>query len=235
MRTGTGSSRDSAADAAALTAIADTVRGSFQTVEEMTESFIREAIVQGAIGPGERLNQDLIASALGVSRMPVRTSIKQLEKEGLLEVSTYRGAIVSVLSADEIAEIYHLRTLLECDLLDRAVPELPNAVLARLEEIVASLEDSDDLGVRLERRRAFYDTLYEVANRPRTLAMVNRLRDAVGMFLLLQRAGEGAVHTSLLEILRDRDAGRAKRWIAHHLAQVSRTQQEIVTRAPARR
>ncbi len=65
-----------------LEAVASTVRGAFSTVEEMTESFIREAILQGVLRPGDRLQQDEIAAVLGVSRMPVRASLRQLEAEG---------------------------------------------------------------------------------------------------------------------------------------------------------
>lgn len=92
------------AEADALAAIAASMRGSFRTVQETTQAFLREAISQGVFAPGERFSQDAIASALGVSRMPVRTSIKQLEKEGLLEAMS-RGVIVSVLTPAEAAEI----------------------------------------------------------------------------------------------------------------------------------
>ena len=88
-----------------------------------------------------------------------------------------------MLTPAEAAEIYHLRVLLETDLLDVIVPELSDDVLRRLQEVVASLEASDDPDVRLDRRRAFYDTLYDQADRPRTVAIVNKLRDRVGLFV----------------------------------------------------
>jgi len=215
-------------DVAALSTIADSVRGTFQTVEDMTHSFIREAIVQGVFPPGQRLNLDVIASTLGVSRMPVRASLRQLESEGLLRIHPYRGATVSILTAPEIAEIYDMRILLEGYLLEQAMARIDDALLDRLDGNVGRLEESDDLGARLDARRSFYQVLYERADRPRALAQANHLRSSVGRYLLLLRVDEPHGHQELMEKLRARDVEGAKAWLTGHLAHVSRTLQEIV-------
>ncbi|OAN37508.1 GntR family transcriptional regulator [Mycolicibacterium iranicum] len=110
--TGQTDAGDVAREASALHAIAESVLGNFRTAEGMTQSFIREAIMQGTFAPGQRLNMDVIAESLGVSRTPVRTGRRQPEREGLVEINPRPGVIVSVLNTDEIAEIYELRVLL---------------------------------------------------------------------------------------------------------------------------
>jgi DNA-binding GntR family transcriptional regulator len=217
-----------APDPDVLLGIAESVRGSFQTVEDMAQSFIREAIHQGAFPPGQRLNLDTIAATLGISRMPVRASLRQLESEGLLRIHPYRGATVSVLRPEEIAEIYDMRVLLECYLLEHAIGNLDDGALAALESIVADLEKTDELGVRLEKRRQFYRTLYERAQRPRTLAQVDHLRGSVGRYLLLQRVDEHHGHEDLMGYLRAHDVDAAKAWLTTHLGRVSAMLQEIV-------
>src|ERR1700754_1576784 len=157
-------------DSKALGNIADSARGTFKTVEDMTRAFIREAITQGIFRPGQRLNLDTIAGSLGVSRMPVRASLRQLENEGLVEIHPYRGATVSVLRPDEIAEIYELRILLESHLLTLAIESVDDEFVQRLEAIVHDLEDAEELSERLDRRYQFYEVLYQRANRPRALA-----------------------------------------------------------------
>ena len=219
----------SGGDAEVLQSIARSVRGTFSTVEDMTQSFIREAIVRGVFPPGQRLNLDSIASTLGVSRMPVRASLKQLESEGLLRISAYRGATVSVLRQPEIAEIYELRVLLECYLLDHVVPNLDDALLESLEKVVGDLDTSEELGPRLERRQTFYDLLYARADRPRAHAQVNTLRSSVGRYLLLQRVEEHHGHEDFLAHLRARDAESAKAWLTAHLNRVSAKLQAIVS------
>jgi DNA-binding GntR family transcriptional regulator len=223
-------------DAKILSNIADSVRGTFQTVEDMTQSFIREAIIQGVFRPGQRLNLDTIAGSLGVSRMPVRASLRQLENEGLVRIHPYRGATVSVLRPDEIAEIYELRILLESYLLKLAIEGMDDELVDRLEGIVVDLENADELSERLDRRYQLYEQLYLRANRPRALAQVNNLRGAVGRYLLLQRVDEQHSHEELIRHLRNRDTKAATAWLVKHLHKVSARLQAIVAsdeKAPA--
>ena len=223
-------------DAGILSNIADSVRGTFQTVEDMTQSFIREAIIQGVFRPGQRLNLDTIAGSLGVSRMPVRASLRQLENEGLVRIHPYRGATVSVLRPDEIAEIYELRILLESYLLKLAIEGMDDELVDRLEGIVVDLENAEELSDRLDRRYQLYEQLYLRANRPRALAQVNNLRGAVGRYLLLQRVDEQHSHEELIRHLRNRDTKAATAWLVKHLRKVSDRLQAIVAsdeKAPA--
>lgn len=215
-------------DRDALAAIATSVRGSFQTVEDMAQSFIREAIHQGIFPPGHRLNLDGIAATLGVSRMPVRASLRQLESEGLLQIHAYRGATVSVLQPKEIAEIYELRILLERFLMERAIERLDDKLLGQLASTVDRLESSDELSFRLDARREFYQLLYERADRQRALDQVNHLRGSIGRYLLLQRVDEPHGHRQLLDLLRARETVPAQEWITVHLQHVSDALQSLV-------
>jgi DNA-binding GntR family transcriptional regulator len=227
----------------ALEAIALKVRGTFQTVETMTQSFIREAILQGVFPPGQRLNLESIATALGVSRMPVRASLRQLEGEGLLRIHPHRGATVSVLTAPEVAEIYEIRIVLECYLLEHAIANLDDDAMDALQVTVDEMEGSEELYERLEQRRRFYQQLYELARRPRALNEVNNLRASVGRYLLLQRVDEPlGHHGKFLALVRSRNVEGAKGWLAAHLMHVSETlerlvgaDQELVAAAPAKK
>lgn len=223
-------------DAQNLTRIADSVRGTFQSVEDMTQAFIREAILQGIFPPGQRLNLDTIAESLGVSRMPVRASLRQLENEGLVRINHHRGASVSVLRPDEINEIYELRILLESYLLKLAMDALDDELIDHLESIAHELEGTPELGKRLELRYQLYETLYRRANRPRALTQVNMLRGSVGRYLLLQRVDEHHSHEELIAQLRTRDVESAVAWLVIHLRKVSQKLQDIVAneeKAPA--
>jgi DNA-binding GntR family transcriptional regulator len=217
-------------DAQVLEHIADGVRGTFKTVEDMTQAFIREAITQGIFRPGQRLNLDSIALSLGVSRMPVRASLRQLENEGLVQINHYRGATVSVLRPAEIAEIYELRVLLESYLLRLAIEALDDELVDRLEATVNEMENADQLSDRLERRYQMYGELYRRADRPRALAQVNNLRGAVGRYLLLQRVDEHHSHAELIKHLRARDVEAATKWLVAHLEKVSKKLQAMVAR-----
>ena len=68
-----------------------------QTLTGMTLEAMRERILRGEYPEGEPLRQDAIAEELGVSRIPVREALRQLEAEGLVTFSPHRGAVVSTL------------------------------------------------------------------------------------------------------------------------------------------
>ena len=95
-----------------------------QTIASMTVEALRERILRGDYPEGEPLRQDALADDLGVSRIPVREALRQLEAEGLVTFSPHRGAVVSTLSLDEIDELFELRAEIECDLLCRAIPKM---------------------------------------------------------------------------------------------------------------
>lgn len=68
--------------------------------------FLRDAIIQEKIKPGEKLNVAFIASKLGVSRSPVREAIRILEAHNFVETIPQKGAYVKLITTEEIAELY---------------------------------------------------------------------------------------------------------------------------------
>ena len=95
---------------------------------------IRDAILEGRIGPGDRLKEETIARDLGLSRTPVREALLLLQGEGLVESSPNRGATVRAFDADEIEEMYQLRAVLEGYAARRAAVRIRPDELQLLEE-----------------------------------------------------------------------------------------------------
>jgi len=91
-----------------------------QTIASMTVAALRERILRGDYPEGEPLRQDALAEELGVSRIPVREALRQLEAEGLVTFSPHRGAVVSTLSLDDVLEMLE-RTVLRSPRLQRFV------------------------------------------------------------------------------------------------------------------
>ena len=84
-----------------------------QTVLFQTTSKLREAIVRGQFPPGERLVETTLAEMMGVSRTTLREALRRLETERLVHNAPNRGPSVATISAQDAAEIYHVRKLLE--------------------------------------------------------------------------------------------------------------------------
>src|SRR4051812_45596802 len=81
---------------------------------ERVAAALRERITQGLFRPGVRLSEERIGGALGVSRNTLREAFRLLTHERLLVHRLNRGTFVRVLDSADIADIYHVRRLVEC-------------------------------------------------------------------------------------------------------------------------
>ena len=73
-------------------------------------SALSEAILAGEYQPGEAIQEQRISDRFRVSRGPVREALRILEREGVVAIEPRRGARVTNLSVDEVAEIYEIRS-----------------------------------------------------------------------------------------------------------------------------
>jgi DNA-binding GntR family transcriptional regulator len=125
-------------------------RPKLQTFTQQVVDQLREMILCGDLKEGEQLRQDMLATALQVSRIPVREALRQIEAEGLVTFYPHRGVIVSELSLDDIREVFDARALLECDMLGRAIPKLTTDDFDRADEVLATFDEAfakDDVRV----------------------------------------------------------------------------------------
>ncbi|HZS91342.1 MAG TPA: GntR family transcriptional regulator [Chloroflexota bacterium] len=104
---------------------------------------MRRAIVIGELEPGTHLKEPALAQHFGVSRLPVREAIAQLEREGLVRSEPRRGAFVVGVTEQAISDIYECRLLLETCALRRAAERIDEQGVAAL----AALIDRMDTGV----------------------------------------------------------------------------------------
>jgi len=160
-----------------------------QTIASMTVEALRERILRGDYPDGEPLRQDALADELGVSRIPVREALRQLEAEGLVTFSPHRGAVVSSLSLDEIDELFELRAEIECDLLQRAIPKMTKEQLDRATEVLDEFQDALSAG---EATRwgplnwHFHAALYAPAARNFTMGVLQKLHQHSDRYFRMQ-------------------------------------------------
>jgi DNA-binding GntR family transcriptional regulator len=205
-------------------AVSDTIQR--LTVVDQVADALRARILSGGLPEGRQLRQEVLAAELGVSRIPLREAFRRLEAEGLLTIAPHRGAVVSVLSLGEIAELFDLRAMIEPDLIARSCRGLTDRALANSAKILA------DYGWALAQRdvvawgtlnTAFHLSLYQPVNRPRSLGLAQSLlgqTDRYTRMQLLLTSGESRAedeHAALLQACRDRDASRAAKLLAQHI------------------
>jgi DNA-binding GntR family transcriptional regulator len=190
---------------------------------------LRQDILGGAYAPGAQLKQDMLAAAFGVSRIPVREALLQLEAEGLVRIQPHRGAVVTPIAVEEIADVFDLRALLEVRLLRSSVPRLTADHVAEIRRIQRAFAAAISAGdaARWGRLNAdFHLALYAAANQPRTLAIVAGLLQVSERHTRLQLSGAPAwrraeaEHAELVALCAARDTEAAVALMVRHIESV---------------
>ena len=200
-----------------------------QTTSTAVTRLLRQGLDQGRWACGEALRQEEIAAELGVSRVPVREALFQLQAEGLLRMVPNKGMYVRTLSAGELRELFRLRRLIEGDVLTQAVPLHTPATINRLETIQAALDKAAAVPDWIAGDREFHEALYAPAQRPESMDIVRRLRLRVDRFYYARmkpgtRArGWHEEHHALLRAVRRNDANSALKVLQAHLAETQRS------------
>lgn len=213
---------------ATLKQMVDRALRDHRTAEEQATSVIRNAIVAGVFKPGERLPQDRLARLLGVSRMPIRAGLRQLESEGLVETHAHRGATVRVLTPEEISDLYELRILVETFALKKTVRAINEPQLEKLEGLAADLEEAPDHESWMLARQRFYHELYTIGNTPRVVTTIMQFRGEVSRYTHNLGDPRSQTHFDLLERIRMGDPDLAAAWLEAHLRHVAQARRHQI-------
>ena len=160
------------------------------------EETLRNAILDGRLPCGTAMRQQELASLFGVSRMPVREALRQLEAQSLLHVVTHKGAVVAPLIEDNSAETYELRMLLESEALRLSIPLLTEADIAEADTLICALEQEKDYAEIGRLNRLFHMTLYGKAPNQRLLKLVEHGLNEEERFLRFNLEAMGLGETS---------------------------------------
>jgi DNA-binding GntR family transcriptional regulator len=108
-------------------------------ISDLVYETLREKIVSQELVPAQRLDLDAFEKQLGVSRTPLKEALHRLEVEGLVEIFPQSGTYVTNLSAEDIAESFEVRRLIEVYAVELAVQRVSDEVIKRLKKIVKEL------------------------------------------------------------------------------------------------
>ncbi|NRG18348.1 GntR family transcriptional regulator [Rhizobiales bacterium] len=199
-----------------------------RTATAFLEESLRSAIVAGDIPGGTALRQEAVAEIFGVSRMPVREAIRQLEAQGLVEFQPHKGAVVAAISARDAADNWAIRKALECAALEYSIPGLTEQDIMRGEEGIAEMDDETDFSRLGLLNRRFHMTLYARAQFPGMLQLIEKHLIASDRYIRFQLAALGRDkmaqddHRAILTAAGKGDAGRACRLLASHIEDAGR-------------
>ena len=187
------------------------------------EETLRAAILDGRIPCGAALRQQDLADLFGVSRMPVREALRQLEAQSLLNVIAHKGAVVAPLVQGDAVETYALRILLESEALRLSIPLLTSEDFQQAARYIDELETQHDYTEIGRLNRLFHMSLYSKAPNRRLLKLVDDGLNEEERFLRfnLEAMGLGKLsqedHRAMLRAVEDRDVERSVKMLEQHL------------------
>jgi len=189
---------------------------------------LREAILSGEFGPGQRLRTATLAKRFGSSRTPVREALVQLEGEGLVDIEPRRGALVRPFASADLIDLYEVRVLLEPAAAARAAVLVTEDQLDRLHALVARSDarggrDTAAVDDQIVWNEEFHATVIEAASSPRLSAALRATAGIPRSFRSAfwrddaHRAFAQACHRELVSALLARSPERAEAVMRTHI------------------
>lgn len=196
-------------------------------VEQVRDALLDE-VVSGQLKPGERIIQEQIAQALGVSRQPVQQALMLLRNQGLLQDAPGRGLIVAQLDPVHVRHIYEIRAAIEGLACRNAAERLTDADLPQGDALVQAGRQAVASGTVARMIAAdirFHEFLYTLAGNPLIAstmsAHLSYTQRVMGEVLVKDQQPRDIwdQHEAIWQAIRERDATRAQSLASQHLMQ----------------
>jgi DNA-binding GntR family transcriptional regulator len=188
---------------------------------------LREGIASGAYRPNEALRAAAIADELGISRTPVREAFMRLASEGLVDYSPRHGARVVDLRADELQELFELRSAVEEIAVRHAAAKATPKDVAHLRKLCTACHeavDNDHVDKMIQANVDLHDAINQLSGRERTIELINLLRDRARPYRVLalydadERRDSLAEHDRLVDLIEAGEADGAAELLREHFA-----------------
>jgi DNA-binding GntR family transcriptional regulator len=200
-----------------------------ETVSAMAYRLLRDAILQGKIPLGGRINELELATAWRISRTPIRDALRRLEAEGLVQAVPRRGVVVPALNPIEVEELYELREVLEGRAARRAAerptPELHGRINQLIKAFGAALKQGD-VNQMVTIDLDLHAALAAASGSTRLQHAIQQVAGQAYAFRTRTFQVKGRAAKSLREMakvvaaVRARDGARAERAMQEHIASV---------------
>lgn len=187
---------------------------------------LRKAIMDGRLKPGQPLREGELARELGTSRTPIREALLLMQADGLIEAVPNRGAVVRSYDAEDLADLYEMRALLEGYAARKAATLITDEGIAELErscERYRALRNSEQLTELTDENFTFHEVILRTAGSGRLTSMVHQLtavplvyRSYLAYSDENRQTAEGH-HRAITAALKARDSDRAGALMEGHV------------------
>ena len=159
-------------------AIAEIAERRSRSLTAIVHDEIERMILDGELKPGERLNEQVLAARLGVSRGPIREAARALERSGLVTAIVNQGVYIRQVDVAEALELYDMRAVVFGFACQRLATCATDADKRDLRALIAGMEaaiDADDAKRYFALNLEFHDRIIAAAGHGRAAQMYNSL------------------------------------------------------------
>jgi DNA-binding GntR family transcriptional regulator len=196
-------------------------------LKERAYESIKSRLLNEDYPPGSFLSERQLATALGMSKTPIKAALERLESEGFIAVSPQQGIVVRELSVHEIADQYEIRAALESYALRKLAGHLSTEQIARVRanlQAQSRLRGGDDVAKGVELDTAFHSQFVEFLGNREILRVIVQLRQkmqrVVNQVFRLSPArmkSSYEEHVAIANAVIDGDGDRAAAMLVRHL------------------
>lgn len=191
-------------------------------------TYLHNRIRRGELKPGARLRPEEIAGEIGMSRMPVREAFRRLDAEGLLTIRPNRGAVVADFNAQQLLELFEMRSVLEGLAMRHAVANVGGMAIEDLRDLLFRMDRGrHECDQWLKRHWGFHEYLCRLSGRPRLVREIEKLHvmlEAQMRFYFInvkKPIGVLQQHQNLIDVLVAGDADRAEVVMREHVLETA--------------
>lgn len=208
-----------------------------KTLKDNVLSSLRDAITQGKLKPGERLVERTMCDSMGVSRTVVRECIRHLESEWLVSGTPNAGFTIATIDQRDVAEIYQIRSMLECVAVQSCALKADAQTVLELRELSQAISDclqQPDILQALKYTTAFYRTIFTTGEKTVSWGLVERLNGRISRLRALtlsspERKIKGPENlSSIVDAIEQRDSKRAHEICARHLDEAAQIALQLI-------
>lgn len=190
--------------------------------EVLVYESLKSRILSGQYAAGEKIPEQSVSEELGVSRSPLRSAIRRLASEGLIEYFPYRGAFVKIYTDKDIHDSFAIRMLLESYAISNINPEALEQERAGIEQLIARCrsvdrKDTAELDVLV------HETAVRLCQNSALIDIYRMLYTKIGLFRDISISDPKMValsnksHAVLLQSILDGNTPKALHIIKKHL------------------
>lgn len=200
-----------------------------QTRTEKLAEELADAILDGTLEPGCRLDEHMLAERYGTSRTPVREALRQLATTGLIELRPRRGAVVTQVTSEQLEMLFVAMGELEatCARLSAlSMTPIERRRLDSLQETMGEMVARGDVAGYTAANTAFHTLFYAGAHNPVLSEMAIGLRRRLAPFRQAQFRASGRLarshgeHGAVVRAVLGGDAAGAHAAMLHHVSLV---------------